>query len=41
MANSNSTNNIDFNAFIDLMTAGTGTKITKKNVKKIFNLFDD
>ena len=32
---------IDFPTFIDLMTASAGAKITKKNVKKVFGLFDD
>jgi centrin-1 len=27
--------------FLDIMTANNNNKLTKKNIKKTFNLFDD
>ena len=41
LSQSASTNNIDFATFVQLMTANAGTKINKKIVRKVFNLFDD
>lgn len=38
---STSNNSLDFNSFLDIMTANYGVKITKKTVKKVFSLFDD
>jgi len=32
---------MDFNEFLDLMTARVSTKDTREDLKKIFHLFDD
>ena len=32
---------LDFAAFVDIMTASAGVKVTKKTVKNVFSLFDD
>jgi Ca2+-binding EF-hand superfamily protein len=32
---------IDFNEFLDLMTARVSNKDTREDLKKVFNLFDD
>ena len=35
------TGDIDFEEFLDLMTAGISSSDSKEDVKKVFNLFDD
>jgi centrin-1 len=32
---------LDFNEFLDLMTARVSSKDTKEDLKKVFHLFDD
>jgi Ca2+-binding EF-hand superfamily protein len=32
---------LDFASFVEIMTASSGVKVTKKTVKKVFSLFDD
>lgn len=32
---------LDFNEFLDLMTARVSNKDTREDLKKVFNLFDD
>ena len=38
---SDGSGSIDFDEFIDMMTARTGDKDTRENINKVFRLFDD